>query len=73
MQSVIVAGGNLYALALKYLGDATQWNRLALTNQAVLAPNGGVPDPMITGIVTLQIPVVNSDASGGIYAPPGPG
>jgi len=26
---ITVAGGNLYQLALQYLGDATQWNRIA--------------------------------------------
>jgi hypothetical protein len=72
METIDVAGGNLFALALQYLGDATQWNRLALVNQATLAPAGGVPDPMITGLVRLQIPAVNANAGGGIYVPPAP-
>jgi nucleoid-associated protein YgaU len=61
MQTVTTAGGNLYALALQYLGDATQWNRIAELN--------GLIDPMLTGIVTLQIPSVDPSAGGGIYVP----
>jgi nucleoid-associated protein YgaU len=72
MQTVNVAGGNLFALALQYLGDPTQWDRLALANQATLTPAGGVPDPMLTGIVSLKIPAINANAGGGVYVPPGP-
>lgn len=72
MQTINIAGGNLFALALQYLGDATQWDRMALVNLAPLAPNGGVPDPMITGLVALNIPSVNSNAGGGVYVPPAP-
>jgi nucleoid-associated protein YgaU len=60
MQSVTVAGGNLYQLALQYLGDATQWNRIAALNN--------LTDPTLTGIVTLQIPAVDPNAGGGILA-----
>lgn len=67
-----MAGGNLFALALQYLGSADQWNRLALVNLQTLAPDGGVPDPMLTGLVALDIPAVNANAGGGIYEPPGP-
>lgn len=72
MQTINVAGGNLFALALQYLGDGAQWNRLALANQKTLAPNGGVPDPMITGLVALNIPSINANAGGGIYVPAQP-
>lgn len=72
MQTITVAGGNLFQLALQYLGAADQWNRLALANLSTLAPNGGVPDPTITGLVVLNIPSVNADAGGGIYVPPSP-
>ncbi len=61
MQTITVAGGNLYALALQYLGDATQWNRIAQVN--------GLTDPVIAGIKTLQIPSVDPSAGGGIYVP----
>jgi hypothetical protein len=70
MQTINIAGGNLFQLALKYLGDATQWNRLALANLGTLAPLGGVPDTFIPGLVALNIPAVNADAGGGIYVPP---
>ncbi|MFZ0271001.1 MAG: hypothetical protein WAL34_04040 [Acidobacteriaceae bacterium] len=72
MQQINVAGGNLYQLALQYLGDATQWDRIALANLGTLAPNGGVPDPVLSGLVTLNIPEVNATAGGGVYVPPGP-
>jgi hypothetical protein len=66
MKTVVVTGGDLYRLALKYLGDSTQWNRIV---QANLNPAGGQPmDPVLTGIVTLNMPSVNPDATGGILA-----
>jgi hypothetical protein len=71
MQTINIAGGNLFQLALEYLGDATQFNRLALANLSTLAPGGGVPDTSITGLVALNIPSINADAGGGIYVPPG--
>jgi hypothetical protein len=61
MQTITVGGGNLYQLALQYLGDATQWNRIAQENN--------LTDPMITGLATLQIPSVDPNAGGGIYVP----
>lgn len=48
---ITVAAGNLFAIAAQYLGDATQWNRIAAQN--------GLVDPMLNGVVTLQIPPVN--------------
>ncbi len=57
-QTVIVAGGNLFALAAKYLGDATQWIRIAQANS--------LSDPMLRGVQTLEIPPVNATAGGGI-------
>ena len=61
MRTVTVAGGDLFTLALRYLGDATQWNRIAQAN--------GLIDPMITGVNTLQIPPVDPAAGGGIFVP----
>lgn len=55
--TVTVAGVNLFAVAAAYLGDATQWNRIAALN--------GLVDPMISGLVTLQIPPVNPSAGNG--------
>ena len=61
MQTISVAGGNLYALALRYLGDASQWNRIAQLNNMI--------DPMLIGLNTLQIPSVDPSQGGGIYVP----
>ena len=57
LRVVTVAGGNLFALAAQYLGDATQWNRIAILN--------GISDPFITGIVTLKLPSFNANAGNG--------
>jgi hypothetical protein len=54
----MVSGGNLFQVAAQYLGDATQWNRIASLN--------GLNDPMIYGLVALRIPNVNGQAGGGI-------
>ncbi|HZT90253.1 MAG TPA: hypothetical protein VFA12_20100 [Stellaceae bacterium] len=43
-----VIGGNLFRIALDELGDATQWDRIAVLN--------GLTDPWIQGSVTLLIP-----------------
>lgn len=48
LQTVTVAGANLFILAAKRLGDATQWNRIAELN--------GLTDPVVLGVVTLKIP-----------------
>lgn len=61
MQVVTVAGGNLYRLALQYLGDATQWNRIAQQNN--------LRDPQLSGVRRLVIPAQDASASGGIFVP----
>jgi hypothetical protein len=58
MQSITVAGGDLFHLAARYLLDATQWNRIAQLN--------GLSDPVLSGVVTLLIPDVDASAGGGI-------
>ena len=60
MQTIRVNGGNLYDLAAQYLGDATQWIRIAQQN--------GLSDPFIstTTPITLTIPDVDSTATGGV-------
>ena len=64
MKTVVVTGGDLYHLALQELGDATQWNRIA---QANAGKNGGPPmDPVLTVIVTLKVPSVNPQLTGGV-------
>ncbi|WP_271024992.1 hypothetical protein [Rhizobium sp. RCAM05973] len=55
---ITVAGGNLYALAAQYLGDATKWYQIAKAN--------GLTDPMIVGIATLTIPQSSIASNGGI-------
>ena len=60
MQTIQVAGGNLFRIAMVYLGDATQWVRIAQLN--------GISDPMLNGTVTLQIPDQDPNAGGGIAA-----
>lgn len=65
MKTVPVIGGNLYTLALQYLGDATQFNRIM---QANAGTSGGTPlDPFITGTMALKIPSVNPALTGGIF------
>jgi nucleoid-associated protein YgaU len=60
MQSVTVAGGNLFQIAAQELGDATQWIRIAQLNS--------ITDPNLSGVTTLVIPNQNSNAGGGIVA-----
>lgn len=57
VQTIQVAGGNLFAIAAQYLGDAMQWNRIAALN--------GLTDPMLTGLTTLKLPPVNKSAGNG--------
>jgi nucleoid-associated protein YgaU len=58
MRTIVVSGGDLFHLALKYLGDATQWSRIAQAN--------GILDPQIAGVVTLKIPKVDLSQTGGV-------
>ncbi len=58
MQTITVAGGNLFALAAAYLNDATQWNRIAALNN--------LDDPQLSGVTTLLIPDIDPGAGGGI-------
>ena len=58
MNFVTVAGGDLFRLALAYLGDATQWSRIAALNE--------LDDPIINGLVTLALPPMDASAGGGL-------
>lgn len=60
MQQITVNGGNLYQIAAQYLGDASQWVRIALQN--------GLSDPFlsVTAPITLAIPDNNPNATGGV-------
>ena len=60
MRTIQVAGGNLYRIAMDYLGDATQWIRIAQLN--------GIDDPMLSGTVTLTVPARDPNAGGGVAA-----
>ncbi len=60
MQTVTVAGGNLFQIAARQLGDATQWIRIAQLNK--------ISDPVLLGVTTLLIPMVNPQAGGGIVS-----
>ena len=60
MQTIQVAGGDLFRVAAAYLGDATQWVRIAQLN--------GMSDPWLAGPVTLRIPDRNPAAGGGVAA-----
>lgn len=60
MNTITVAGGNLFQIAAQQLGDATQWIRIAQLNN--------ITDPMLTGVVSLLIPDVDTSAGGGVAA-----
>lgn len=80
MQTIEVAGGNLYALAAQYLNDASQWIRIAQQNgltdpvlnvatlpagSTVFRVSGGtVANPI--GVFVLEIPDINPNATGGV-------
>lgn len=58
MKTITTAGGTLFHIAAAQLGDATQWIRIAQLNH--------ISDPVLQGIVTLQIPLPNPNAAGGL-------
>jgi len=58
MNTMTIAGGNLFQIAAAQLGDATQWIRIAQLN--------GLQDPMLNGPMTLRIPPIDATASGGV-------
>ena len=58
MQVIMVTGGNLFQLAAQYLGDATQWVRIAQLND--------ISDPWLSGLMTLTLPDTDPSAGGGV-------
>jgi L-ascorbate metabolism protein UlaG (beta-lactamase superfamily) len=58
MKTITTAGGTLYHIAATQFGDATQWIRIAQLNN--------LSDPILQGIVTLQIPSPSPSATGGL-------
>ena len=58
MQALTVVGGNLFRIAAEQLSDATQWIRIAQLN--------GIADPVLSGVIKLQIPDPDPTAGGGV-------
>ncbi len=58
MRTSITAGGTLFHIAARELGDATQWIRIAQLNN--------LSDPLLRGVVTLTLPDRDPNAGGGI-------
>ncbi len=58
MNTATVSNTNLFAVAARYLGDATQWVRIAQLN--------GLAESEIAGTMTLALPAVDPAATGGI-------
>ena len=57
-RTISVAGATLYQVAAQYLGDASQWNRIASLN--------GLVDPWLPlGVLTLKLPPVSATAGNG--------
>jgi len=48
VQELMLTGGNLFDIANRFLGDATQWTIIASAN--------GITDPWLNGMTTLVIP-----------------
>jgi hypothetical protein len=55
----VVGGENLFYIAAKYLGDATQWWRIAALNAYPCVP----PDFIVSGPGQLLLPAVNPNAT----------
>ncbi|WP_316044763.1 MULTISPECIES: hypothetical protein [Acidiphilium] len=56
--TITAVGGNLFVLAATYLGDATQWIRIAQAND--------LSDPVLNGMIKLVLPPVDPSAGGGV-------
>lgn len=58
LRTVSGSGGNLWEIASRELGDATQASRIAVLN--------GLSDPFLTGQWTLTLPTVDATQTGGL-------
>lgn len=58
MRRVTVSGTTLFHVAAAELGDATQWLRIARLNR--------LDDPMVDGLVTLDLPERDPTEGGGV-------
>jgi hypothetical protein len=67
-----VNGGNLFVIALKQYGDATQWNFLAQNNWPSIRGTNGLIDYVLQpGAATLTVPKLPQNAgSGGVIVAP---
>lgn len=59
--TIRVNNANLYDLAARFYGDATQWT--------VIADANGIEDPQLYGTVTLIIPEWDGNDRGGEFEP----
>ena len=57
-KQITVVGGDLFHIAARYLGDATQATRIAALNK--------LSDFQISGITTLTLPPVDASLTGGV-------
>ena len=60
MNTITVAGDNLFRIDATRLADATQWIRIGELNN--------ISDPILVGVTSLLIPDVDPSAGGGIAA-----
>jgi nucleoid-associated protein YgaU len=58
--TITVFSGNLFQIAAQYLGDATQWIRIAELNR--------LRDPVIRQQIQLVLPPTDPSAGGGIVS-----
>jgi hypothetical protein len=58
LRTITLAGGDLFHIAATWLGDATQWVRIAQLNN--------LQDTQLTGVTTLVLPAIDHAAGGGI-------
>ncbi len=56
--TITAIGGDLFMVAAQYLGDATQWIRIAQLN--------GINDPFLVGQAELVLPPIDPNAGGGV-------
>ncbi len=60
MRTIVISGGNLFEIACAYLGDASQWDRVATLNQ--------LADPWLNGLTKLTIPAGRPATGGSLGA-----
>ena len=58
MRMIRVTNTTLFHVAAQELGDATQWNRIAVLN--------GLNDPMLNGLNELLLPSYDLSVTGGL-------